>query len=132
MNVYQEFFEQMNPEEWEFFAIDFLAFQGFNILQLPSRGADEGLDGLVEYNNITYLVSCKHYIKSDKSVGTSDENNIMDRLVQHKAKGFIGFYSTLPSTALLTRFKSYKEQHYEIVYFDKDSISDLTFAPKSK
>jgi hypothetical protein len=124
MNVYQEFFKQMDSEEWEFFAIDFLAFQGFSILQLPSRGADGGLDGLVEYNNIKYLVSCKHYIQSNKSVGTNDENNIMDRLVHHKATGFIGFYSTLPSTSLVTRFNSYREQNYEIVYFDKDSISD--------
>ncbi len=125
MNVYQDFFENINAEEWEFFAIDFLAFKGFNILQMPSRGADAGLDGLVEYNNIKYLVSCKHYIKSNKSVGTSDENNIMDRLVQHEAQGFIGFYSTLPSTSLLNRFNSFKEKGYQIHYFDKDSISDV-------
>jgi len=57
MNVCQEFFEQMDEEEWEFFAIDFLVFHRFNILQLPSRGADGRLDGLVEYNNIKYLVT---------------------------------------------------------------------------
>lgn len=125
MNVYQDFFKQMNSEDWEFFAIDFLAFKGFNILQLPSRGADAGLDGLVEYNNITYLVSCKHYIESNKSVGSNDENNITDRLLQHNAEGFIGFYSTLPSTALLNKFNAYKKKNYEIVYFDKDSISDV-------
>jgi len=125
MNVYQEFFKQMDSEQWEFFAIDFLAFHGFSILQLPSRGADGGLDGLVEYNDIKYLVNCKHYIQSNKSVGTNNESNIMDRLVHHRATGFIGFYSTIPSTSLLTRFDSYKKQNYEIVYFDKDSISDV-------
>ena len=125
MNVYQDFFENMSAEEWEFFAIDFLAFEGFKILQSPSRGADAGLDGIVEYNNIKYLVSCKHYIKSNKSVGTSDENNIIDRLVQHEAKGFIGFYSTLPSSSLVIRLDSYKKQGYEILYFDKDRISDI-------
>lgn len=125
MNVYQGFFENMNDEEWEFFAIDFLAFQGFKILQSPSRGADGGLDGLVEYNNIKYLVSCKHFIVSNKSVGTSDENNILDRIVQHNANGFIGFYSTLPSTSLITRFNSISDNtNYSIDYYDKDRISD--------
>jgi len=125
MNVYQEFFENMNDEEWEFFAIDFLAFKGFKILQSASRGADGGLDGLVEFNNIKYIVSCKHFIISNKSVGTSDENNIIDRMVQHNAKGFIGFYSTLPSSSLLERFNSISaNSNYFIKYYDRDVISD--------
>jgi len=127
MNIYQNFFENMNDEEWEFFAIDFLAFKGFQILQSPSRGADGGLDGLVEYNGIKYLVSCKHFIVSNKSVGTSDENNIVDRMVQHNANGFIGFYSTLPSSSLITRFNSISTNtnyNYSIDYYDKDRVSD--------
>jgi hypothetical protein len=125
MNIYPNFFENMNEEEWEFFAMDFLNFQGYQILQSPSRGADGGLDGLVEIDNTKYLVSCKHFIISNKSVGTSDENNIIDRIVQHNAKGFIGFYSTLPSSSLLERFNSIStNSNYLIVYYDKDIISD--------
>jgi len=125
MNVYQDFFRQMNAEDWEFFAIDFLSFQGFNILQYPSRGADDGLDGLVEYDNVKYIVSCKHFIKTNRSVGISDEINITDRIVQHNTKGFIGFYSTLPSTALVKKFDTYKKLGYNILYYDKDTISDV-------
>lgn len=124
MNIYQEFFENMNDEEWEFFAIDFLNFLGYQVLQSPSRGADGGLDGLVEYNGIKYLVSCKHFIKSNKSVGTSLENNITDRMYEHDAKGFIGFYSTLPSSALLARFNECITRGFDIQYYDRDKISD--------
>lgn len=125
MNIYQNFFENMNDEEWEFFAIDFLSSQGFQILQSPSRGADGGLDGLVEINNIKYLVSCKHFIISNKSVGTSDENNIIDRMVQHKAEGFIGFYSTLLSSSLLERFNHIcNNTDYSIEYYDKNRVSN--------
>ncbi len=125
MNIYQEFFENMNDEEWEFFAIDFLNFLGYSILQSPSRGADGGLDGLVENNGIKYLVSCKHFIQSNKSVGTSLENNIIDRIYEHDAKGFIGFYSTLASSALLARFNEFKTRGFDIKYYDKDRISDF-------
>ena len=35
MNIYQELFENMNDEEWEFFAVDFLNCLGFFILSYP-------------------------------------------------------------------------------------------------
>ena len=58
----------------------------------------------------TWLVSCKHYAVSGRSVGTEDETNITDRLAQHKASGFLGFYSTVASAALVTRLKELRDQ----------------------
>jgi hypothetical protein len=125
MNIYQEFFENIDEEEWEFFAIDCLNFLGYQVLQSPSRGTDGGLDGLVEFNGIKYLVSGKHYIHSNKAVGTSLEYNITDRMHEHDSQGFIGFYSTLPSTSLLNRFRALKQRGFDIKYYDKDKISDM-------
>jgi hypothetical protein len=123
--------EIADPDTWELFARDFLAELGFVIEIGPGRGADAGRDllvseqltGTLHTNKFTWLVSCKHFAASGKSVGTEDEQNITDRLKHHSAKGFLGFYPTLPSAALVARLKEYKNQGikaYEI--FDAKKI----------
>lgn len=93
----------MTDEEWENFAVEVLRSLGFQILTLPSYGVDGGRDFMVRHEEITYLVSCKHYISSGKHVGQDDEKNISDRLCQFAANGFIGFYSTGITSGLQTR-----------------------------
>lgn len=98
-------------EEWELFARDFLQEFGFYIEQSPDRGPDGGKDILVTerlHGNLgnyefRWLVSCKHFAKSKKSVQEKDEINIQERLTSYNADGFIGFYSTLASSGLNTR-----------------------------
>ena len=98
-----------NGDSWELFARDFLAELGFVIDIGPGRGADAGRDlvvseqlrGRLRTKKFTWLVSCKNFAVSDKSVGPDQENNITDRLKQHDADGFIGFYSTVPSSGLV-------------------------------
>jgi hypothetical protein len=84
----------------------------------------EQLKGTLHTSKFTWLVSCKHFAGGGKSVGTEDEHNITDRLGHHSAEGFLGFYSTLPSAALIARLKEYKDQGrikaYEI--FDAKKI----------
>lgn len=128
MNVYDSFFLGMTPEEWEFFAIDFLSSIGFTIERFPSRGQDTGRDGLVSLNHNIYLVSCKHYLASNKAVGLPDEPSIIDRIVQNSANGFIGFYSTLLSTSLDERFIQLSNSGYECICYDGNKISN--FLPK--
>ncbi len=124
MNVYQNFFKEMNNEEWEFFATDVLFSLEFAILELPSRGADGGKDAIVEKDGIRYIVSAKHFILSGKSVGVSDEQSINDRIIQHNAQGFIGFYSTLVSTALMNRLESMRNS-FNYLIFDEKNISNF-------
>jgi hypothetical protein len=119
-------------DTWELFARDFLVELGFVIEVGPGRGADAGKDlliseqlrGTLHSSNFKWLVSCKHFATSGKSVGTEDETNITDRLKHHKADGFMGFYSTMPSSALVTRLQQYAVngdlQAYEI--FDHKKI----------
>ena len=110
--------EIKNGEAWELFCRDYLVAQRFVVKIPPSRGADGGRDllvkeqlkGMLATRPFTWLVSCKHYAESGKSVGVNDETNIVDRLTQHKADGFIGFYSTVASSALVTRLKELCDQ----------------------
>lgn len=104
---------QGDQDTFEMFARDFLEAQGFRIVQGPGRGADGGRDLIVEELRVgvggetlvRWLVSCKHYAHSGKSVGVEDETNIMDRLKASKATGFLAFYSTIPSSGLVTRLQ---------------------------
>lgn len=122
MNVYDGFLREISPENWEFFAVDFLFSIGFTIRTSPSRGPDGGKDFLVENSGLIYLVSCKHYINSGKSVGVSDEQSITDRLKQHGAQGFIGFYSTTISSSLQGRLESFATNGNPYLIFDQSSI----------
>lgn len=98
-------------EQWELFARDFLSEIGFVVESTPDRGPDGGKDIIViedltgKLNNYSFrwLVSCKHYAKSGKSVSEVDEPNILERLESFAADGFLGFYSTVPSSGFNTR-----------------------------
>lgn len=103
MNRYYQFFSNMNDEEWERFAVEVLKRVGYQILTLPAFGTDGGKDFIVGYGTYKALVSCKHYIKSQKHVGADDEVNISDRMNQFGANMFIGFYSTNITTGLQNR-----------------------------
>lgn len=108
--------EIADGDAWELFARDFLVAKGYVIEVGPSRGADGGKDllvseqlkGVASSRKFTWLVSCKHNATSNSSVGPSQESDILDRLKQHKADGFLGFYSTVSSTGLMTRLDTLK------------------------
>lgn len=104
-------------EVWESFARDFLEELGFYIESAPDRGADGGKDlliteqlrGQLNKYKFRWLVSCKNYATSKKSVSEKDEVNIQERIDGFNADGFIGFYSTLPSSGLNSRLTQLKE-----------------------
>ncbi len=114
-------FTEIDPdgEVWELFARDFLKELGFFIESTPDRGADGGkdlliseqLEGHLNKYRFKWLVSCKHNAKSKKSVKEEDEINIQERVESFGADGFIGFYSTLPSSGLNTRLNNLKEKN---------------------
>jgi hypothetical protein len=117
-------------DSFEFFARDYLRELGYEILKEPSRGADGGMDLIVQNrrslgkeNEIikTWLVSCKHFAQSGKSVGLDDEHDILDRVRAHHCQGFLGFYSTLPSSALRTRLDNLRTS-IDTLTIDRESI----------
>ena len=128
-----------DQDTFEFFARDFLTeILNFEIISEPNRGADGGKDiiavehqsGSLSSSNVVWLISCKHYAHSGKSVNESDEQNISDRLRQHSANGFLGFYSTLPSSGLNNRLDSYRKD-FKISILDNGRIEQLLLAKKN-
>lgn len=116
-------------DTFELFAREFFEKLGFQIDDGPDRGADGGRDliiietraGNLGNTNIRWLVSCKHYAHSGNSVGIKDEIDILGRLDYFNCDGFIGFYSTLPSSGLSDRINSCKSKK-EVCIFDCEKI----------
>ncbi|MBD1808022.1 restriction endonuclease [Microcoleus sp. FACHB-SPT15] len=100
-------------DDWELFSRDFLQAIGLHIETPPDRGSDHGRDLLVtetisgEIANmrLRWLVSCKHFAHSRRSVTENDEQNLLERVRGFKADGFIGVYSTLASSGLNHRLE---------------------------
>lgn len=114
---------------FELFARDYLESMGYDIVEGPDRGADGGRDLIAEeirrgINNNTivrWLVSCKHKAHSGQSVTLKDEVDILDRVRSNTCNGFIGFYSTLPSTGLTKKLKGF-ENDLETLILDSAKI----------
>lgn len=147
-----DFAEITDGERWESFAQAFFDTLGLVIEIPPGRGPDGGRDllvseqisGTIASQKFTWLVSCKNFAKRGGSVGTEDETNITDRLKQHRADGFLGFYSTVASAALVERlqkirssgdiaaFEIYDGSRIELSFHDTGLSSLLQqFFPKS-
>jgi hypothetical protein len=116
-------------DTFELFARDLLALLGYRVLESPSRGADGGKDlAVVERRSgvggetlVRWLVSCKHKAHSGASVNPQDESNIRDRVEANKCDGFIGFYSTLPSSGLSDAIAGLSAK-VETQIFDRERI----------
>ncbi len=102
MNIFQN----MSPDDWENFAAYYLENTGYTILEGASVGPDGGKDLIIEKDSVRYLVSCKNNVRSNKSVTLADEDSIPDRMSQHKADYFVGFYSTKAGDNLRNYLKS--------------------------
>lgn len=117
-----------DPDAFEKFCREFFVHVfRWTVGTQPARGADAGLDlELIDSSGVSCLVSCKHFARSQRSVGRQDEQDILDRLHEHGCKKFIGFYSTISSTGLrdkLTRLKVQRGIDFEI--FDSEAIERL-------
>lgn len=125
-------------DTFEMFARDFFEELGFDIIEGPDRGADGGRDliiveerkGDLGKTNIRWLVSCKHKAHSGNSVTDRDDFNIKDRMASNQAEGFIGFYSTLPSSGLQKIIKSSLGKRGKI--FDRENIEKIIIEKNMK
>jgi len=118
-----------HQDRFEFFARDFLEYIGYGIVESPSRGADGGKDlivldvrkGVGGESNIRWLVSCKHKAHSGKSVSVDEEVSILERVKAKRCAGFLGFYSTLPSSGLQSRLAEL-QNGIETDWFDHERM----------
>lgn len=118
-------------DEFELFARDFLQSMGYKIEIEPGRGADGGKDlilketrkGISGNTTVRWLVSCKHKAHSGSSVARADEPEVSDLVRAHNCDGFIGFYSTLPSSSLIDKVKQIPNIEYQ--FFDRSKIEKI-------
>jgi hypothetical protein len=116
-------------DQFELFAREFLDLVGFRIIEGPDRGADAGRDLVVEEirtgvageTRLKWLVSCKHKAHSGNAVTPEDERDIHDRVRTHGCRGFLGFYSTVPSSGLATKLNA-SDLNFEVQVFDQERI----------
>lgn len=113
------------------------------VLTGTTRGPDNDMDLKVQLNGETLLVSCKHYADGDSAVGADQEYDPVSAIYSNGCTKFIGFYSTVPSAALITKLEGLKSNKkvpfdYEILknsdiesrLLDKDSVVGWLFAAR--
>lgn len=121
-------------DTFELFARELLELMGFRIIQGPSRGADLGKDliveetrtGLIDSTKLKWLVSCKHFAASGQSVRPDDEKNVIERVGAAHCDGFLGFYSTLPSSGLSELL--HRQSSPQVKFLDRDEIERYLLA----
>ncbi|MCK4866351.1 MAG: restriction endonuclease [Gammaproteobacteria bacterium] len=123
--MYQEEICKLSPGQWEWFAQDVLFHLGFTVHVGPSEGVDDGLDMLVERDDVKYLVSCKHNYKTRRNVGVREESDIRDRIEQHDCAGFIAFYSVGATTGLKKKLMSLRNKDIDVVEIYLDNVLNI-------
>jgi hypothetical protein len=116
-------------DQFEIFAREFLEYFGFSVVIGPDRGPDAGRDLIVEERRtgvagetrVKWLVSCKHKAHSGASVSPDDEPDIHDRVKTHGCDGFLGFYSTIPSSGLAAKLNA-SSLPFQTQVFDAEKI----------
>ena len=124
-------------DQFELFAREFLDFVGFQVVVGPDRGPDAGRDLIVEEirtgiageTRVRWLVSCKHKAHSGASVTPDDESDIHDRVRTHDCKGFLGIYSTLPSSGLAAKLNA-SGLPFEVQVYDHEKIEKQLLSSK--
>ncbi len=94
-----DFTEISDSHEFENFAMQLLIYQSNKVISIPAIGPDGGKDFICEepsrYTAGTrWLVSCKHYAHSGRTVGVADDKADVNKLIQHNCHCFMFMYST--------------------------------------
>ncbi|MFA0047893.1 restriction endonuclease [Vibrio sp. 10N.261.51.F11] len=95
-----DFTEIRDDHAFENFCMHLMEIMGLKIAVRPAKGPDGGRDIISEEPNrftamgYRYLVSCKHYAGSRRSVGNSHDEANANKLVEHGCNGFMFFFST--------------------------------------
>lgn len=120
-------------DTFEFFARDFFNCLGYKIIENPARGADGGRDLIIKeirigasewVSEVKWLVSCKHFGHSKKSITPSIEQNIIDRLSANDCDGFIGFYSSVASEGLTKILKNVPNQIFDLKKIEEQILGN--------
>lgn len=116
-------------DSFELFCQEFFKYKNLKIISSPDRGADGGKDLICEEERIgpigksiiKWIISCKHKAHTGNSVTIQDEQDIVDRINQNRANGFIGFYSTIIQSSLNKKLQAINT-NYEVKIYNYEDI----------
>ena len=83
-------------------------------------------------SNRRWLVQCKHFAHSQRSVGIGDLDSISDSVIQHQADGYVLACSTYLSSAVMNRLESLSigPQRIYTGYMDSNTIERELMTPQ--
>lgn len=101
-----DFYEIEWDHDFERFGMGFLEAKGLKILRRPGLGSDGGKDMIVSQagmfgSEFKWLVSCKHRVKSGRSIGVADDQANYNTLYRFGCHGFLFLYSKPPTEDLI-------------------------------
>jgi len=108
-------FETISSEEFEYLCEQLLEKKGFTITSRPARGPDQGRDLLVERyivddmgvrNREIWLIECKHFANSGKSVKENDIGNFDLKMRQHGANRYLLVTTTTVSETVKNQLQA--------------------------
>jgi HEAT repeat protein len=132
-------FSDLNSEQFEELCEDLFKAMGFNdpLPERSGRGPDLGRDLIVTEHRASgilgssrrfrWLVECKNFAISDKSVQPQDIGSITDKLVLHNADGYLLITSTVPSTTvenIIRAIDNNESLSFEATYWAKPRLID--------
>lgn len=118
----RDIFKELDHHDWENFAQDVLFHLGYDIVQGPAVGRDDGVDLLVSKAGKRFLVSCKHH---QKPIGVKLENDIRDTMERNSCEGFIAFYSSSVTSGLKKKFIDLRKKNFEIIEYYRTNILEI-------
>lgn len=129
-------FTRIDPEEFELLCEDLLQAMGFIIEAKVARGPDLGKDiiaahtmtdpaGFVETRR--YLIECKHYAASGKSVQERDIGSPIARMGTHQCDRYILITSTVPSEKVRAQLSGLPNavSHFAAITWSKGDLTRL-------
>jgi hypothetical protein len=128
---------KISSEDFEFLIEDLLKKKGFSIIIRPSRGPDLGKDIIAQrmltddMKNVSlekYLVECKHFAISKKSVTEKDLKNITERIKLHNANRYLIATSTILSGVINSQLNALSKDEstvYKCTSWTKTDILEL-------
>lgn len=132
-------FAALDGERFEELCEDLFKAMGFDDPppERSGRGPDGGRDLIVtEWRSslmtagrrpFRWLVQCKNFAKSNKSVQPQNVGSILDKISRHKADGYLLVTSTIPSTDVESDIKAIHEDPrfpFEATYWARPNLID--------
>lgn len=129
----------VDGQDFELLLREIMFREGFHV-EWSGRGADGGRDlvcteahrTILGSNSKRWLVQCKHFAHSGKSVGIADLDDIVTSAAQHKCSGYILACSTFPSSGVVQRLEAIsanQELHLTTNFWDAVQIERMLATP---